>query len=177
MTDPTEYVVWNGTKEEIYLDTPKVHDCICLYDGMLSVQELRRELHREGFVVTILFACSPGQKSIGFPTGGVFSQSLQRLLIHDPDITIRDAVRLLNVSLHSQGFEQTCEAVCRRDVLDLPFMKASIPGAKHAICTFDMCRTPIPESMRKATKWHRLKPGEFAPSSNVSGKNANTTSP
>jgi hypothetical protein len=139
------YIVWNGKNEMPYCETPGYQDMLCLYDGMMSIQEIRQVLLKEGCVITTIFACCAGGTVIELPSNGLFTQSYTTLLKQKPDVTIRDAVRLINESIHKQGFEQgfeqTCEAICRRDVLDLPIMQPYIEGAKHALCLYDMCRS------------------------------------
>jgi hypothetical protein len=141
--EASPYIVWNGKNEAPYFETPGYLDMICLYDGMMSIQEIRQGLLKEGCVITTIFACCAGGTVVELASNGLFTQSYTILLKQKPDVTIRDAVRLINESIHKQGFEQTCEVVCRRDVLDLPITQPFIEGAKHALCIYDMCRSKI----------------------------------
>lgn len=160
---PSQYVLWDGQKESPYAETGRIHDCVYLYDGRLSCQDVRREFLRLGFVHTMFFGCGSGEVAFTSTNGGLFTQSLDAVLKQDPQVTIRDAVCLVNQSMHSQGFDQNCEVVARRDVLDLPLLTSTVKDAPHVLCMYDICRTPIPESGAKTGKWHRIKPRDFGP--------------
>jgi hypothetical protein len=153
--------VWDGKKETPYTEASGCHDCMCLYDGLMSVQEVRREFLSQGFVHSMIFACRSEETAIGFPSGGLFSQTMAKVLDKNKDVSIRDAVRQINELMKSRGFSQTCEAICRKDVLDIPMLASHIQGEKHALCIYDMCRSVIPEAMQEGITWNHIEPGSL----------------
>lgn len=140
------YIVWDGTTEVDYLDEGSGHDCVISSDGeLLSVQKRRREILENNNVPTVVFACKRGETVMEQPIGGkvrgVFSHCWRALLEHDPNVTFRDAVRLVNECMKQNGVKQTCEVVCREDVLDMGVMCSSLDDAAHVLMFLDMCRT------------------------------------
>jgi hypothetical protein len=143
-----KYVVWDGITEEPYIENPTLHDCMITVDmELISVQKRRREMLRTNIVPTVVFACKGGQsafeKKINDKGRGVFSYYWNDLLRRDPNVTFREAIRQVNVSMQNEGLEQRAEVVCRIDVLDMPVDdQALLPDKKaHLIMLLDICRT------------------------------------
>lgn len=141
-----KYVVWDGITEEPYIDDPVWHDCMISVDmELISVQKLRRKMLKSDIVPTVVFACGSGhgsfEKQINGETRGVFSYYWNDLLRRDPDVTFREAIRLVNISIRAEEPEQRAEVVCRIDILDMPVMEVSLPDKAHILMIFDMCRT------------------------------------
>jgi hypothetical protein len=138
------YIIWDGTTEVDYVDEGSSgHDCMLSSDGeLLSVQKHRREILKNNNVPTVVFACKRGETAMEQPsTGGVFSHCWTTLLEHDPNVTFRDAVRLVNEAMKQNGVKQTCEVVCRKGVLDMSVTCSSLDDAAHVLMFLDMCRT------------------------------------
>jgi hypothetical protein len=138
------YVVWDGSVETDYVEDPIWHDCAITYDGgLISVQKIRHWVLHKNIVPTVFFACKGGHESYEMEgVGGVFTHCLARVIEHDPNVTYRDAVRLINEAIKLKGVKQICEIVCREDVLDMAVNNCSkIDDAVHMVMFFDMCRT------------------------------------
>ena len=121
---PQSYVVWDGKKEKDYQEDPLWHDCSLTIDmKFISVQKVRRWLIQEGLIPTVIFSCKRGQKAKEFAIKGkivgVFSHHWFSLLIKNPSITFRDAVRLVNKTMKQKGIIQQSEIVCRSDILNM----------------------------------------------------------
>jgi hypothetical protein len=139
------YIVWDGTTEVDFVDEGSGHDCMISSDGeLLSVQKCRQEILENNNVPTVVFACKRGEKAKEQPIGGkvvgVFSHCWTALLEHDPNVTFRDAVRLVNEVMKQNRVKQICEVVCREDVLDMGVMCSSLDDAAHVLMFFDTCR-------------------------------------
>jgi hypothetical protein len=150
------YIIWDGTTEVDYADEDSGHDCM-ISSGweLLSVQKCRREILENNNVPTVVFACKRGETAMEQPIGGkvrgVFSHCWRALFEHDPNVTFRDAVRLVNEVMKQNELKQTCEVVCREDVLDMSVTCSSLDDAAHVLMFLDMCRT---ESTRRGREIH-----------------------
>ena len=146
--------MWDGLNEISYIEDSRYHDCMILSDGSyISVQKRRQEAINHGIVPTIVFACKRGEKAIEIEIQGkvvgAFSHYWKSMLIKNPDVTFRDAVRLVNQTMKQKCIRQKCEVVCRADVLDMKELDTSLPGSEHMTMIFDMCRTPSKNTAQK----------------------------
>lgn len=149
-----KYVIWDGITEVDYLENPIYHDYMILSDGSYtSVQKRRQEVLDQGAVPTILFACKSGEhaheRKIQGKIVGIFSHYFTSLLKNNPDVTYRDAIRLVNQTMKEEGIKQNCEVVCRTDVLDMKILNSSLSDAAHITMLFDMCRTYSKNNIQK----------------------------
>jgi hypothetical protein len=138
------YIIWDGHMVTLYRKT-KYHDCMVLYDGLVSVQNLRRDCIISGIEPIIIFGCKSGMPSyeVNYPEqgwGGLFTQSLVKVI--DRGITIRDLITKTNAEMKKSGLNQICEVVCRLNLLDIEYLPGKHHGKKIVYFQFDMCRTP-----------------------------------
>jgi hypothetical protein len=140
------YVVWDGRTDVAYVEDPIWHDCFVPVDMRpVSVQKLRRLMLRKNVVPTVVYACKAGETAEewdfdGAP-GGVFTHCWLKVLDWDSAVTLRDAVRVTDEAMRDLGATQTCEVVCREDVLDLAVF-TELPSEVHLTMVFEMCRPP-----------------------------------
>ena len=139
-----QYIIWDGYKEQEYIENTKIHDCMVFHNSeLILVQKVRKQLLTKGFVPTIIFACKQGESSheieINGKCYGVFSYYYTEVL-GIPKITYREAIKRINELIKTSGISQTCEIICRVDILDME-INNKIEGQKHCSMTFDMCRS------------------------------------
>lgn len=149
-------VVWDGLTLIRYRP-PKGHDCVVLPDGLISVQNIKRDFILQGWEVIIIFSCKSGMPSyeVNFPGdkwGGLFTQNLIKVHNENPGITIRNIITKTNVEMNKSGLDQTCEVICRQNLLDTKYMTGKHPEKKIALFQFDMCRTPGNWGLKIANK-------------------------
>lgn len=159
------YVVWDGQRVIKHEEDDTVQEYLCLYDGPVSLRDLRAEYTRRRCISTVFYACQMGCRTTGSAKGGMFTTHLGKLIKHDRNITFRDAVRLVNSTEAFRRVKQRCEVVCREDVLDLPVMNASVPDSINVVQIIDACRTPLPDGVPI-----RQQSGDKAPSHPPTGK-------
>lgn len=136
---------WDGNRLSLYRPT-QFKDYMVLHDGLLSVQEVRDKCITSGAEPIILYSCKPGMPSyeISYPGGecnGLFTRSMTNVTEQYPHIKLSKLVTKTNAEMKKSGLNQTCEIVCRLDMLHREYLS----NLKTEIITFivlDMCRTP-----------------------------------
>lgn len=144
LIEDSPYIIWDGNVIEPYHKT-KYHDCMVLQDGLVSVQNLRRDIIKSGVEPIVIFSCKPGMPSfeVNFPDsgwGGLFTQSLLKMI--NPCISLRDLITKTNTEMKKSGLNQICEVTCRLDMLDITYLTGTHNGKKIIYLQYDMCRTP-----------------------------------
>jgi hypothetical protein len=137
------YIIWDGSSVSLYRST-KYHDYVVMQDGLISVQNLRRDCILSGVEPIIIFSCKPGMSSfeVNYPDhgwGGLFTQSMVKVMYRG--ITVRDLISKINIEMNKSGLNQICEVVCRLKFLDIEYLTGNYLGNKIAYFQFDMCRT------------------------------------
>jgi hypothetical protein len=140
------YVIWDGINEEPFAEDKMGNPCLITSDlKLLPISEMLAIAHKKSLVPIIVFSCKKGQTSIeknfGGEGHGAFTYFFCTLLKRDPNVTIRDAISLVNIDLHQEGLEQRAEVICRIDILDTPILNTSVPDEKTLTIILDMCRT------------------------------------
>lgn len=141
---PSPYVIWDGTSVTEYQPTD-VHDCAILTDGLVSVQNLRRDCINAGFEPIVFFSCKGGMPSyhVNFPAigwEGLFTQSMWNVFYRG--ITIKELIEQINAEMKKTGLNQVSEVICRLELLNSIYLTEYFKDKKIAYLTFDMCRTP-----------------------------------
>ena len=146
----SDYIVWDGILEAPYLHTNNLKEYICLYDGPVALFDDNTINNYPDCICTIFYACKRGHMTLGSSSnGGLFTSSLISLMHANSNITFREAVHIMNDSRSFLDVNQRCEVMCRRDVLDLPVMRAQVSDAANIVMFIDACRTPLPELFGK----------------------------
>lgn len=144
LKNPSPYIIWDGTDITDYHPT-KGHDCAVLTNGLVSVQNLRRDCINAGGEPIVIFSCKRGRPSyeVNFPNtgwGGLFTQSMTKVTY--PGITIKELIKLTNAEMRKSGLNQICEVICRLNLLNLKYLTPNTKGKIIQCMVFDMCRTP-----------------------------------
>lgn len=150
------YIVWDGSTIMRYWPT-KGHDCVVLNDGLVSVQNIRRDCILSGVEPIVIFSCKRGMPSyeVKFPNGkwgGLFTQSYLKVLDENPNVNIKDLITKTNNEMSKTGLNQTCEVICRKVLLDMEYLHGKHPGVGIAYLQYDMCRTPGDWGLKIANK-------------------------
>jgi hypothetical protein len=140
---PSPYIIWDGTSITPYLPT-KGHDCVVLTDGLISVQNLRRDCIVSGKEPIVIFSCKRDMPSYelqyqGQGWGGLFTQSM--INVFYPGITIKELIKQINIEMKKTGLDQVCEVICRLNQLKLEYLTGNYKGKNIVYLSYDMCRT------------------------------------
>jgi hypothetical protein len=140
---PSPYIIWDGISVAPFYPT-KGHDCVVLTDGLVSVQNLRRDCIISGKEPIVIFSCKRHMPTyeVNYPVhgwGGLFTQSMTKVLY--PGITIKELIKQTNAEMNKSGLIQVCEVICRLNQLKLEYLTANHKGKKILYMQFDMCRT------------------------------------
>jgi len=144
LKNPSPYIIWDGTSIKEY-HTTEGHDWAVLTDGLISVQNLRRDCINAGGEPIVIFSCKRGMPSyeVNSPStgwGGLFTQSMTKVMYSG--IKIKELIRLTNIEMEKSGLNQICEVICRLNLLNQKYLKPNLKGKKLQVMVFDMCRTP-----------------------------------
>lgn len=149
-----QYVTWDGVYLKAYRP-PKGHDCAIFEDGMISVQNARRDFIESGFEPIVIFSCKSGTPSyqVNFPGqgwDGLFTHSLWKVLKRD--LKLKDLIRQTNIEMRKSGLIQECEVICKLKYLFRKYRKLNKRGENVICLQYDMCRTESNSDLRIINK-------------------------